>query len=60
MLVWGFTGVLLSGVLDLAGWAREWDDRDVRGLDEAWRAATATGPVAGFEPPGATCGQGLG
>lgn len=60
MLVWGFTGVLLSRVLDLAGWTREWDRADVRGLDEAWLAATETEPVAGFEPPGATCGQGLG
>lgn len=60
MLVWGFTGVLLSGVLDLGGWAREWDDGDVRGLDEAWLAATETEAMAGFEPPGATCGQGLG
>ncbi|GAB3281782.1 NUDIX hydrolase [Parasphingorhabdus pacifica] len=39
MLVWGFTGGLLSGLLDLAGWSRGWDREDVRGLDEAWRAA---------------------
>ncbi|RCW40230.1 NUDIX domain-containing protein [Halopolyspora algeriensis] len=39
MLVWGFTGGLLSGVLDLAGWSRNWNRRDIRGLDEAWRAA---------------------
>lgn len=38
MLVWGFTGGLLSGVLDLAGWSRGWNRRDVRELDEAWRA----------------------
>nr|WP_218863345.1 CoA pyrophosphatase [Actinopolyspora biskrensis] len=39
MLVWGFTGGLLSGLLDLAGWSREWNRGDVRELDEAWRAA---------------------
>lgn len=39
MLVWGFTAALLSGVLDLAGWARGWDRDDVRGLEEAWLAA---------------------
>ena len=39
MLVWGFTGALLSGVLDLAGWSRRWNGDDVLGLDEAWRAA---------------------
>ncbi len=38
MLVWGFTGGLLSGVLDLAGWSRGWNRHDVRELDEAWRA----------------------
>ncbi len=39
MLVWGFTGGLLSGVLDLANWSLRWDRADVRQLDEAWRAA---------------------
>ncbi|MEU6269220.1 NUDIX hydrolase [Saccharopolyspora shandongensis] len=39
MLVWGFTGGLLSGLLDLAGWSRRWNRSDVRELDEAWRAA---------------------
>lgn len=39
MLVWGFTGGLLSGVLELAGWSRGWNRGDVRELDEAWRAA---------------------
>ncbi|WP_019855887.1 NUDIX hydrolase [Actinopolyspora mortivallis] len=42
MLVWGFTGGLLSGLLDLAGWSRPWNRGDVRELDEAWRAAVAT------------------
>lgn len=39
MLVWGFTAGLLSGVLDLAGWSRDWNRGDVRDLDEAWRVA---------------------
>ncbi|WP_433870978.1 NUDIX hydrolase [Saccharopolyspora sp. CA-218241] len=39
MLVWGFTAGLLSGLLDLGGWSQNWDRGDVRGLDEAWRAA---------------------
>ncbi|MDR7301732.1 NUDIX hydrolase [Haloactinomyces albus] len=45
MLVWGFTGGLLSGILDLAGWSRGWNRRDVRDLDEAWRAAEESGDV---------------
>lgn len=39
MLVWGFTGALLSGLLDLGGWSRGWNRDDVRELDEAWHAA---------------------
>lgn len=49
MLVWGFTGALLSGVLDLAGWSRRWNGDDVLGLDEAWRAAEEADD-AGFGP----------
>lgn len=41
LLVWGFTGGLLSALLRLGGWEREWDDSRVRDLDEAWRAARA-------------------
>ncbi|GGM65591.1 coenzyme A pyrophosphatase [Longimycelium tulufanense] len=41
MLVWGFTGGLLSGLLALGGWEREWDATDVRDLDVAWRATRA-------------------
>lgn len=37
MLVWGFTAGLLSAVLTLAGWEREWDTTDVRPLDVALR-----------------------
>jgi 8-oxo-dGTP pyrophosphatase MutT (NUDIX family) len=35
MLVWGFTGQVISAILDVAGWARPWDTGDVRELDEA-------------------------
>jgi 8-oxo-dGTP pyrophosphatase MutT (NUDIX family) len=35
MLVWGFTGQVISALLDVAGWAQPWDTTDVRELDEA-------------------------
>ncbi len=35
MLVWGFTGQVISAVLDVAGWAEPWDADDVRELDAA-------------------------
>jgi 8-oxo-dGTP pyrophosphatase MutT (NUDIX family) len=35
MLVWGFTGQVISAILDVAGWTRSWDTTDVRELDEA-------------------------
>jgi len=35
MLVWGFTGQVISAVLDVAGWAKPWDTDDVRELDDA-------------------------
>lgn len=35
MLVWGFTGHVISAMLDVAGWAQPWDAEDVRELDEA-------------------------
>ncbi|MBI3225019.1 MAG: CoA pyrophosphatase [Mycolicibacterium cosmeticum] len=35
MLVWGFTGQVISAILDVAGWAQPWDAGDVRELDEA-------------------------
>lgn len=37
MLVWGFTGQVISAVLDVAGWAQPWDTTDIRELDEAMR-----------------------
>jgi 8-oxo-dGTP pyrophosphatase MutT (NUDIX family) len=35
MLVWGFTGQVISAMLDVAGWAQPWDIDDVRELDDA-------------------------
>lgn len=35
MLVWGFTGHVISAMLDVAGWAQPWDTEDVRELDAA-------------------------
>ena len=35
MLVWGFTGQVISAMLDVAGWAQPWNTEDVRELDEA-------------------------
>lgn len=39
LVVWGFTGGVLSTVLHLGGWERPWDASRVRDLDEAWAAA---------------------
>jgi 8-oxo-dGTP pyrophosphatase MutT (NUDIX family) len=39
LVVWGFTGALLSALLHLGGWERAWDPTRVRDLDEAWAAA---------------------
>lgn len=35
MLVWGFTGQVISALLDVAGWAQPWDTTDERELDAA-------------------------
>ena len=35
MLVWGFTGQVISAMLDVAGWAEPWNTSDVRELDDA-------------------------
>lgn len=35
MLVWGFTGQVISALLDVAGWAQPWDTTDMRELDAA-------------------------
>ena len=34
MLVWGFTGQVISAMLDVAGWSQPWNTDDVRELDE--------------------------
>jgi 8-oxo-dGTP pyrophosphatase MutT (NUDIX family) len=39
LVVWGFTGGLLSALLDLGGWARPWDPSRVLDLEDAWSAA---------------------
>jgi len=39
VLVWGFTGALLSGLLDRAGWTVPWDETRVMDLGAAWAAA---------------------
>lgn len=35
MLVWGFTGQVISAMLDVAGWAKPWNTEDVRELNDA-------------------------
>ncbi|MDV3131805.1 CoA pyrophosphatase [Mycobacterium sp. 29Ha] len=35
MLVWGFTGQVVSAMLDVAGWARPWNTDDIRELEDA-------------------------
>lgn len=35
MLVWGFTGHVISAMLDVAGWSQPWETEDIRELDEA-------------------------
>ncbi len=36
MLVWGFTAAVLSTIFDAVGWARPWDEADVRDLPAEW------------------------
>jgi hypothetical protein len=35
MLVWGFTGGVLAGLITASGWERDWDHDDVRDLATA-------------------------
>jgi 8-oxo-dGTP pyrophosphatase MutT (NUDIX family) len=35
MLVWGFTGHVISAMLDVAGWTQPWDTGDVREVEQA-------------------------
>jgi 8-oxo-dGTP pyrophosphatase MutT (NUDIX family) len=41
LLVWGFTGAILSALLHLGGWERPWKPSGVHDLSEAWSAARA-------------------
>lgn len=43
MLVWGFTGQVISAILDVAGWAQPWNTEDLRELDEAMALAGRAG-----------------
>jgi 8-oxo-dGTP pyrophosphatase MutT (NUDIX family) len=47
MLVWGFTGQVISAMLDVAGWARPWDTEDVRELEDAMALVGHDGHRAG-------------
>jgi 8-oxo-dGTP pyrophosphatase MutT (NUDIX family) len=35
MLVWGFTGQVVSAMLDVAGWSQPWNTDDIRELEDA-------------------------
>jgi 8-oxo-dGTP pyrophosphatase MutT (NUDIX family) len=43
MLVWGFTGQVISAMLDVAGWVLPWDDGWVLELDDAMALVGAGG-----------------
>ena len=56
MIVWGFTGGILSWLLQMSGWEREWDRNDVRDLGTVLAGAgmSATLPASpnpGFDDP---------
>lgn len=38
MLVWGFTGGILAGLLAVSGWETEWDTSDIRDLEASLAA----------------------
>ncbi|MGA9873747.1 MAG: CoA pyrophosphatase [Rhodococcus sp. (in: high G+C Gram-positive bacteria)] len=40
MLVWGFTGGILAGLLAVSGWETEWDTSDIRDLEASLAAVT--------------------
>lgn len=52
MLVWGFTAVLLDGVLTLGGWTRPWDGSDIRDLPPQVVALLAEPGPAPADPGG--------
>ena len=41
LLVWGFTGGILSALLDRGGWTRPWHTARILDLERAWTAARA-------------------
>ncbi|MFP5069144.1 NUDIX hydrolase [Pseudonocardia nantongensis] len=41
MVIWGFTGSLLSALLQQSGWERPWDANRIEDLDGAWSRARA-------------------
>ncbi|QCB49227.1 CoA pyrophosphatase [Rhodococcus sp. PAMC28707] len=41
MLVWGFTGGILAGLLAVSGWETEWDTGDIRDLEASLAAVGA-------------------
>ncbi|MEV1293898.1 CoA pyrophosphatase [Pseudonocardia sp. NPDC049635] len=41
LVIWGFTGGLLSALLHCSGWERPWDGTRIENLDEAWANARA-------------------
>ncbi|GAA2800426.1 CoA pyrophosphatase [Mycolicibacterium pallens] len=45
MLVWGFTGHVISAMLDVAGWSQPWNTEDVRELDEAMALVGSEEPL---------------
>jgi 8-oxo-dGTP pyrophosphatase MutT (NUDIX family) len=47
MLVWGFTGQVISAMLDVAGWAQPWDTTDFRALDQAMALVGCEGGEGG-------------
>ncbi len=51
MLVWGFTGHVISAMLDVAGWAQSWNAEDVRELDEAMELVAGDRGGAAVPPP---------
>ena len=48
MLVWGFTGQVISALLDCAGWALPWDSDDLRELDDAMALVDRNGDDDGY------------
>jgi 8-oxo-dGTP pyrophosphatase MutT (NUDIX family) len=46
MLVWGFTGQVISAMLDVAGWARPWNTDDIRELEDAMALVGHNGSYA--------------